>query len=295
MGTGHRDRHPQPAGHDDHAVGQYQFEQKRCREGIGAGYRKQSESAALVSPVRRAGSEPCTRRLCKIIRENLRKKSMQTRASCLHAFFITPFRKPEVLFRTASPHQKALPLAVMASIGFPRTPCPQYATNRPRHRYRAVESSGIFSAHPVTLLNNPSCCRPSSKPLLPIPLYINAYTHDWIPSRPPYSRISAQKKPGSPKSSSPASLYCRFFAGSHPGRIRKILPAAESRHDRTHRKSRLLGNDFPDFDPSIRAVGALYIQGNGPFAGLRIAVNGAGFVGSGPVAEIPAPLLDLSS
>ena len=33
---------------------------------------------------------------------------------------------------------------------------------------------------------------------------------------------------------------------------------------------------FPDFDPSIRAVGALYIQGNGPFAGLRIAVNGAG-------------------
>ena len=196
-------------------------------------------------------------------------------------FFITLFRKTEVLFRTASPYQKALPLAVLASIGFPRTPCPQYAANRPRHRYRAVESSGIFSAHPVTLLNNPSC-RPSSKPLLPIPLYINAYTHDWIPSRPPYSRISAQKKPGSPKSSSPAEYE-------------KILSAAESRHDRTHRKSRLLGNDFPDFDPSIRAVGALYIQGNGPFAGLRIAVNGAGFVGSGPVAEIPAPLLDLSS
>lgn len=41
---------------------------------------------------------------------------------------------------------------------------------------------------------------------LPIPLYINAYTHDWIPSRPPYSRISAQKKPESPKSSSPASF-----------------------------------------------------------------------------------------
>lgn len=39
-------------------------------------------------------------------------------------FFITLFRKTEVLFRTASPYQKALPLAVLASIGFPRTPCP---------------------------------------------------------------------------------------------------------------------------------------------------------------------------
>ena len=204
MGTGHRDRHPQPAGHDDHAVGQYQFEQKRCRKGIGAGYRKQSESAALVSPVCRAGSEPCTRRLCKIIRANLRKKACRHARRVCMLFFITPFRKTEVLFRTASPHQKAPPLAVMASIGFPQTP-----PIRREQTAASISSRGVvrhFPAHPVTLLNNPSC-RPSSKPLLPIPLYINAYTHDWIPSRPPYSRISAQKKPGSPKSSSPASLY----------------------------------------------------------------------------------------
>lgn len=93
MGTGHRDRHPQPAGHDDHAVGQYQFEQKRCRKGIGAGYRKQSESAALVSPVRRAGSEPCTRRLCKIIRANLRKKACRHARRVCMLFFYHPVSK----------------------------------------------------------------------------------------------------------------------------------------------------------------------------------------------------------
>ena len=134
-------------------------------------------------------------------------------------FFITLFRKTEVLFRTASPYQKALPLAALASIGFPRTPCPQYAANRPRHRYRAVESSGIFSAHPVTLLNNPSC-RPSSKPLLPIPLYINAYTHDWIPSR-PHIHGSAHRKSRGVRKAAPRLRCIRFFAGSHPGRVRK--------------------------------------------------------------------------
>ena len=205
-------------------------------------------------------------------------------------FFITLFRKTEVLFRTASPHQKAPPLAVLASIGFPQTPCPQYAANRPRHRYRAVESSGIFSAHPVTLLNNPSCCRPSSKPLLPIPLYARL---DSVASA--IFTDQRTEKAGESEKQLPGFVVLGFSPDLTPAEYEKILSAAESRHDRTHRKSRLLGNDFPDFDPSIRAVGALYIQGNGPFAGLRIAVNGAGFVGSGPVAEIPAPLLDLSS
>ena len=206
MGTGHRDRHPQPAGHDDHAVGQYQFEQKRCREGIGTGYRKQSESAALVSPVRRAGSEPCTRRLCKIIRANLRKKSMQTRASCLHAFFYHPVSKDGGTFQNRIAASES---SAFSSHGKHRIPANALSPIRREQTAVSISSRGVvrhFPAHPVTLLNNPSC-RPSSKPLLPIPLYINAYTHDWIPSRPPYSRISAQKKPGSPKSSSPASLY----------------------------------------------------------------------------------------
>ena len=103
------------------------------------------------------------------------------------------------------------------------------------------------------------------------------------------------EKAGESEKQLPGFVVLGFSPDLTPAEYEKILSAAESRHDRTHRKSRLLGNDFPDFDPSIRAVGALYIQGNGPFAGLRIAVNGAGFVGSGPVAEIPAPLLDLSS
>lgn len=72
-------------------------------EEAGAGYRKQSESAALVSPVRRAGSEPCTRRLCKIIRANLRKKSMQTRASCRHAFLSPCFERRRYF---SEPHRR---------------------------------------------------------------------------------------------------------------------------------------------------------------------------------------------
>lgn len=208
--------------------------------------------------------------------------------------FISLFRKTEVLFRTASPHQKALPLAVLASIGFPQMPCPQYAANGPRHRYRAVESSGIFSAHPVTLLNQSE---------LPAELEAS-FAHTAIHQR-LYARLDSvasaiftdqrTEKAGESEKQLPGFVVLGFSPDLTPAEYEKILSAAESRHDRTHRKSRLLGNDFPDFDPSIRAVGALYIQGNGPFAGLRIAVNGAGFVGSGPVAEIPAPLLDLSS
>ena len=204
-------------------------------------------------------------------------------------FFITLFRKTEVLFRTASPHQKAPPLAVLASIGFPQTPCPQYAANRPRHRYRAVESSGIFSA---------PCNASQQSELLPAELEAS-FAHTAIHQR-LYARLDSvasaiftdqrTEKAGESEKQLPGFVVLGFSLDLTPAEYEKILSAAESRHDRTHRKSRLLGNDFPDFDPSIRAVGALYIQGNGPFAGLRIAVNGAGFV-----AEIPAPLLDLSS
>lgn len=210
-------------------------------------------------------------------------------------FFITLFRKTEVLFRTASPHQKAPPLAVMASIGFPRTPCPQYAANRPRHRYRAVEVVRHFFRAP--------CNASQQSELLPAELEAS-FAHTAIHQR-LYARLDSvasaiftdqrTEKAGESEKQLPGFVVLGFSLDLTPAEYEKILSAAESRHDRTHRKSRLLGNDFPDFDPSIRAVGALYIQGNGPFAGLRIAVNGAGFVGSGPVAEIPAPLLDLSS
>ena len=292
MGTGHRDRHPQPAGHDDHAVGQYQFEQKRCREGIGAGYRKQSESAALVSPVRRAGSEPCTRRLCKIIRANLRKKHADTRvvSAC---FFITVSKDGGTFQnRIAASESSAFCQSWQASDSRKR-PVP----NTPRtDRGIDIEpwSRPAFSCAP---------CNASQQSELPAELEAS-FAHTAIHQR-LYARLDSvasaiftdqrTEKAGESEKQLPGFVVLGFSPDLTPAEYEKILSAAESRHDRTHRKSRLLGNDFPDFDPSIRAVGALYIQGNGPFAGLRIAVNGAGFVGSGPVAEIPAPLLDLSS
>lgn len=208
--------------------------------------------------------------------------------------FISLFRKTEVLFRTASPHQKALPLAVLASIGFPQMPCPQYAANGPA---ASISSRGVvrhFFRAP---------CNASQQSELPAELEAS-FAHTAIHQR-LYARLDSvasaiftdqrTEKAGESEKQLPGFVVLGFSPDLTPAEYEKILSAAESRHDRTHRKSRLLGNDFPDFDPSIRAVGALYIQGNGPFAGLRIAVNGAGFVGSGPVAEIPAPLLDLSS
>ena len=67
------------------------------------------------------------------------------------------------------------------------------------------------------------------------------------------------EKAGESEKQLPGFVVLGFSLDLTPAEYEKILSAAESRHDRTHRKSRLLGNDFPDFDPSIRAVGALYI------------------------------------
>ena len=217
---------------------------------------------------------------------------MQTRASCLHAFFYHPVSKDggTIQNRIAASESSAF-----SSHGKHRIPA--NAPNTPRtDRGIDIEpwSRPAFSCAP---------CNASQQSELPAELEAS-FAHTAIHQR-LYARLDSvasaiftdqrTEKAGESEKQLPGFVVLGFSLDLPPAEYEKILSAAESRHDRTHRKSRLLGNDFPDFDPSIRAVGALYIQGNGPFAGLRIAVNGAGFVGSGPVAEIPAPLLDLSS
>jgi|GEM_PF-1443898 len=218
---------------------------------------------------------------------------MQTRASCLHAFFYHPVSKDGGTFQNRIAASES---SAFSSHGKHRIPA--NAPNTPRtDRGIDIEpwSRPAFSCAP---------CNASQQSELPAELEAS-FAHTAIHQR-LYARLDSvasaiftdqrTEKAGESEKQLPGFVVLGFSLDlPPPAEYEKILSAAESRHDRTHRKSRLLGNDFPDFDPSIRAVGALYIQGNGPFAGLRIAVNGAGFVGSGPVAEIPAPLLDLSS
>ena len=217
---------------------------------------------------------------------------MQTRASCLHAFFYHPVSKDGGTFQNRIAASES---SAFSSHGKHRIPA--NAPNTPRtDRGIDIEpwSRPAFSCAP---------CNASQQSELPAELEAS-FAHTAIHQR-LYARLDSvasaiftdqrTEKAGESEKQLPGFVVLGFSLDLPPAEYEKILSAAESRDDRTHRKSRLLGNDFPDFDPSIRAVGALYIQGNGPFAGLRIAVNGAGFVGSGPVAEIPAPLLDLSS
>ena len=217
---------------------------------------------------------------------------MQTRASWLHAFFYHPVSKDGGTFQNRIAASES---SAFSSHGKHRIPA--NAPNTPRtDRGIDIEpwSRPAFSCAP---------CNASQQSELPAELEAS-FAHTAIHQR-LYARLDSvasaiftdqrTEKAGESEKQLPGFVVLGFSLDLPPAEYEKILSAAESRHDRTHRKSRLLGNDFPDFDPSIRAVGALYIQGNGPFAGLRIAVNGAGFVGSGPVAEIPAPLLDLSS
>ena len=206
-----------------------------------------------------------------------------------------PVSKTEVLFRTASPHQKS---SAFSSPGKHRIPANALSPIRREQTAASISSRGV-----VRHFFRAPCNASQQSELLPAELEAS-FAHTAIHQR-LYARLDSvasaiftdqrTEKAGESEKQLPGFVVLGFSPDLTPAEYEKILSAAESRHDRTHRKSRLLGNDFPDFDPSIRAVGALYIQGNGPFAGLRIAVNGAGFVGSGPVAEIPAPLLDLSS
>lgn len=218
---------------------------------------------------------------------------MQTRASCLHAFY-HPVSKDGGTFQNR--------IAASESSAF-SSPCKHRIPANALSPIRREQTAASISSRGVVRHFFRAPCNASQQSELPAELEAS-FAHTAIHQR-LYARLDSvasaiftdqrTKKAGESEKQLPGFVVLGFSPDLTPAEYEKILSAAESRHDRTHRKSRLLGNDFPDFDPSIRAVGALYIQGNGPFAGLRIAVNGAGFVGSGPVAEIPAPLLDLSS